>query len=178
VDFANLDRAAADHGHRLDYRDFREYIGDGRLLVESFCYVPIDPRRVAARDRLIDNLWTAGFVVITKVGTLAGDSYRCNFDIEIVMDMMRVALSSRPDIIVLASGDGDFVPVVLELRRLGVRVEVASYVDTAGRELILKCSDFIDVEKYVAGGGPPEGNAQETALETVRSSESDLDAEV
>jgi uncharacterized LabA/DUF88 family protein len=34
-------------------------------------------------------LWEAGFVVKTKVGTIAGDSYKCNVDVKMVMDIMK-----------------------------------------------------------------------------------------
>ncbi len=75
-----------------------------------------------------------------KVGTIAGTTYRCDFDIEITMDVLKVMYQVRPDIIVLASGDSHFVPLVLELRKSGIRVEVASFEDAAAREMMLKGS--------------------------------------
>lgn len=151
VDFANIDRGAADQGITLNYRDLLEYLAneaDGRSLIEAFCYVPIDPRNPHARDRKIEELATDGYLVRTKKGTIADDSYKCNFDVEMTMELMRIAQDLRPDIIILCSGDGDFVPVIEYLRSKGIRVEVASFVNTTSREVILKCSSFIDLGIY------------------------------
>lgn len=43
---------------------------------------------------------------------MAGDTYKCDFDVEITLDLMRTAEIVKPDIIVLLSGDKDFVPVM------------------------------------------------------------------
>jgi hypothetical protein len=87
-------------------------------------------------------------VVHTKVGTIRDNSYKCNLDIEITMDILRVGYQSKPEIIVLASGDIDFVPLILELRHNGIRVEVAALENTAAREIVLKCSGFISLDRY------------------------------
>ena len=64
--------------------------------------------------------------------------------------LARTAEIVRPDIIVLASGDKDFVPVILELRRRGIRVEVAAFAGiNAAREVMQKASGFIDLRQYI-----------------------------
>ena len=159
-DFANINRSAADQGIDLDHGHLLDYLGEGRFLADAHCYVPIDPRNPHVRDREIDTLWGQGYFVHTKVGTHAGESYKCNFDVELTMDLIRLAHGIRPDIIVLASGDGDFVPVVLELRRMGIRVEVASFPRSTARQLQLCCSGYIDLDLYCREGleanAPPE----------------------
>ena len=147
-DYANLSRSAADQGIDLDHGHLLGYLGEGRFLVDAHCYVPIDPRNPHVRDREIEALWGQGYLVHTKVGTIAGETYKCNFDVELTLDMIRSAHDIRPDTIVLASGDGDFVPVVLELRRMGIRVEVASFSSSVSRKLLLRCSGHIDLDRY------------------------------
>ena len=89
-------------------------------------------------------------MVHTKVGAIAGDTYKCDFDVEITLDLMRTAEIVKPDIIVLLSGDKDFVPVMLELRQRGIRVEVAAFPrKNAAREVMLKASGFIDLDAYL-----------------------------
>ena len=132
------------------YQNLLDYLSEGRFLVEAQAYVPIDPRNPHVRDRDIETLWKAGWLVNTKVGAIAGDSYKCDFDVEITLDMMRTAEIVKPDIIVLASGDKDFIPVLLELRKRGIRVEVAALPGVnAAREVMLKASGFIDLNQYV-----------------------------
>src|SRR5436190_14936625 len=86
----------------------------------------------------------------TKMGTIAGGTYKCNFDVEITMDMLKAMYQVKPDIIVLASGDSDFVSLIQEVRKSGVRVEVAAFVETAGADILLKCSGFINLAVYYA----------------------------
>jgi hypothetical protein len=57
----------------------------------------------------------------------------------------------KPDIIVLATGDADFVSLIQEVRKSGIRVEVAAFEETAGADILNKCSGFIDLAVYYEG---------------------------
>src|SRR5437763_11513761 len=148
LDYANINRGAREKRFRMDYQDFLEYVGEDRFLVDAHCYVPINPRNEHRSDGIIQDLWRAGYIVTTKVGTIAGGTYKCNFDVEITMDMLKVVYQVKPDIIVLASGDSDFVSLIQEVRKSGVRVEVAVFEETAGPDILRKCSGFIDLAVY------------------------------
>lgn len=151
LDYANINRASRDKRYRLDYRDLLQYIGEGRFLLDAHCYVPINPRNEHRLDGVIEELWRAGYVVTTKLGTIAGGTYKCNFDVEIAMDVLKAVYQVKPDIIVLATGDADFVSLILEVRKSGVRVEVAAFEETAGIEILSKCSGFINLGVYYDG---------------------------
>lgn len=148
LDYANIHRAAREKRYRLDYQHLLQYVGEDRFLIEGYCYVPINPRNEHRRDGEIEDLWRSGYIVKTKLGTIAGGTYKCNFDVEIAMDVLRVLYQVKPDIIVLASGDADFVPLIQEVRKSGVRVEVAAFEETAGADILLKCSGYIDLAVY------------------------------
>lgn len=148
LDYANINRAAREKRYRLDYQDLLNYVGEGRCLLDAHCYVPINPRNEHRLDGAIEELWRAGYLVTTKMGTMAGGTYKCNFDVEIAMDVLRVVYQVKPDIIVLASGDSDFVSLIQEVRKSGVRVEVAAFEETTGADVQLKCSGFINLAVY------------------------------
>lgn len=149
-DYANTNAAFKNNGTRPDYQDLLDYLAEGRFLVEAHAFVPIDPRNPHARDSLIQGLWSYGYLVHTKMGAIAGDTYKCDFDVEITLELMRTAEIVKPDIIALVSGDKDFVPVILELRRRGIRVEVAAFPGiNAAEEVILKASGFVDLKVYL-----------------------------
>ncbi len=159
-DFANTNAAFQSCNIVPDYSDILAYLSDGRFLVEAHAYFPIDPRNPHGKDRQIESLWKGGWLVHTKVGAIAGDTYKCDFDVEITLDLMRTAEIVKPDIIVLLSGDKDFVPVMLELRQRGIRVEVAAFPGkNAAREVMLKASGFIDLDAYL--NEPPDNQAGE-----------------
>src|SRR5579872_6590097 len=151
LDYANINRAAREKRYRMDYADLLHYVGEQRFLIEAYCYVPINPRNEHRLDGEIEELWRSGYIVNTKLGTVAGGTYKCNFDVEIAMDVLRVVYQVKPDILVLASGDSDFVSLVQDVRKSGVRVEVAAFVESAGNDMMSKCSGFIDLGVYYEG---------------------------
>jgi uncharacterized LabA/DUF88 family protein len=148
LDFANINRAANDKNIQLDYKHLKEYMGFQRELLDAYCYVPIDPRNEHKYDRDIEELQKAGYFTTTKIGTYAGDTYKCDFDVEMAIDITKMAHVIRPDIVVLATGDSDFVPVVNELRKMGIRVEVAAFNSSLSKLLQLKASSYIDLDVY------------------------------
>jgi uncharacterized LabA/DUF88 family protein len=148
LDYANINRAATDKRYRLDYHDLLGYVSEGRFLIDAHCYVPINPRNEHRMDREIQELWRSGYIVTTKVGTIAGGTYKCNFDVEITMDILKVVYQVKPDIIVLATSDSDFVSLIQEVRKSGIRVEVAAFEDTTGTDIMNRCSGFIDLDVY------------------------------
>jgi hypothetical protein len=117
------------------------------------------------------------------VGTIAGGTYKCNFDVEITMDMLKVVYQVKPDIIVLASGDSDFVSLIQEVRKSGVRVEVAAFEETAGPDILRKCSGFIDLavyyETYLAAqeGAQDEESIAEQYKDLIQSQNGEQDEE-
>ena len=152
LDFANLNQTARDLSVKIDYKHLLgEYLSsndEGRFLQSAFAYVPIDPRSGHSLDADINTLWAAGFIVHTKLGIIAGHSFKCNFDVEIAMDIMRIALSVKPDIITIISGDSDFIPLALELRALGIYVEAAAFMSSMSKQFIQKVSGYICLDQY------------------------------
>src|SRR5438874_3101673 len=180
LDYANINRAAREKRYRLDYHDLLQYVGENRFLIDAHCYVPINPRNEHRSDGAIEELWRSGYIVNTKLGTIAGGTYKCNFDVEITMDMLKVVYQVKPDIIVLASGDSDFVSLIQEVRKSGVRVEVAAFAETAGADILRKCSGFINLAVYYEGylaaqnGEPGEDSIAEQYKDLIQSQASDL----
>jgi len=151
-DFANTSGAFRNAKVSIEPSQLLKYVVADRFLVEAHSFVPIDPRNPHAMDAEIEGLWKSGFLVHSKLGSFAGVSYKCDCDVEITMALMRIAEQVRPDIIVLLSGDKDFIPVILELRHRGIRVEVGAFPGvSAAREVMLKASGFIDLHECVNG---------------------------
>lgn len=170
LDYADINKVAKDKRLVLDYRDLLQYIGEGRFLVEAYCYVPVNPKNEYRVDKEVEELWRSGYLVNTKVETVASGSYKCNFAVEITMDVLRVVYQAKPDIIVLATSDADFIPLIQEVRKAGIRVEIASFHDTAVSELVLKCSGFINLDEYyesylASQNSEPDENDEEKQYE-------------
>jgi uncharacterized LabA/DUF88 family protein len=126
VDVQNLQETFERQGMEVRYDSLKEHLKSefnvdeqGMKLLAFIPYRREDDRRM----RLIDALSFMGFRVITKpVREHPDGGMKANMDVEIVLEA--VHLAQVVDEIVLISGDSDFVPLVDELSRLGVRVTV------------------------------------------------------
>ncbi len=177
LDYANIQSIARQLNYVIDYKvllnDILVSVDEGRFLTGAVAYVPKDPRSEHSRDREIEALWNSGFLVHSKVGTIAGNSYKCDFDVEISMDIMKVAHTSKPDIIVIVSGDSDFVPLIKELRQMSIRVEVASFRNNLSRHLQQVASGVIFLEEYFENNYDVDENDNET--DNINDNDDDLD---
>ena len=186
LDFANIDAGSRPYG-RVNYAALLSYLSQGRFLVEGYAYVPIDPRRPEGRGGLIRHLQEGGWMVFSKMGKIAGQSYKSNVDVEMTMDMVRSAQQIAPDIMVLCSGDGDFIPVVRELRRMGVRMEVASFEESADASIRYEASGFVSLDVWMQETGrsemadlgkdafPDQGQTEEEAQDSEETSCPDVE---
>lgn len=94
------------------------------------------------------------FEALTKLGIetrvrdlqeFYGGMKKADWDVGIVIDAIRTA--SSLDVIVLCSGDGDFIPLVEYLKNQGKRVEVIAFGKTTSSKLKEIADEFIDLDK-------------------------------
>ena len=71
------------------------------------------------------------------------------------MDAIRV--SDVLDVVVLVSGDGDFIPLLEYLKHRGRQVEVVAFRETTSSKLIESADNFLnlsfDQRQFLMGGG-------------------------
>lgn len=106
---------------------------------------------------------TQFFEALTKIGIetktkdlqiFYGGAKKADWDVGLAVDAIRLA--PKVDTIILATGDGDFVPLVVFLKEhFGVQVEVISFGRSSSSSLRATCEDFIDMcdapEKFLMG---------------------------
>jgi uncharacterized LabA/DUF88 family protein len=73
-----------------------------------------------------------------------GGAKKADWDVGIVIDAIRT--SQGLDVIVLVSGDGDFIPLVEYLKNQGRRVEVMAFGRTTSAKLKEVADEFIDMD--------------------------------
>ena len=73
-----------------------------------------------------------------------GGAKKADWDVGIVIDAIRTA--PGVDVIVLCSGDGDFIPLVEYLKNQGKRVEVMAFGKTTSGKIIEVADEFIDLD--------------------------------
>jgi uncharacterized LabA/DUF88 family protein len=159
VDVANLYYSARGQDVDVDYVALLKSATKGRDLIRAYAYSGLDPENENQR-KFIDFLNKNGYKVLTKDIRKFGDGrVKANLDIELVVDLFRLA--DRMDIAVIVSGDGDFAPAIRALQDKGVRCEVISFRPNTSSDLIAVADEFIDVMKIAGiGRGSKEAKAQ------------------
>jgi uncharacterized LabA/DUF88 family protein len=161
VDVANLYYSARGQEVDVDYVALLKAATKGRDLIRAYAYSGLDPENENQR-KFIDFLNKNGYKVVHKDIRKFGDGrVKANLDIELVVDLFRLAY--RMDIAVIVSGDGDFAPAIRALQDGGVRCEVISFRPNTSSDLIAVADEFIDIMK-IASIGRGKGAAEAAAV--------------
>jgi uncharacterized LabA/DUF88 family protein len=161
VDVANMYYAARGQDVDVDYVALLKHATKGRDLIRAYAYTGLDPENENQR-KFIDFLAKNGYKPVVKDIRKFGDGrMKANLDIELVVDLFRLA--DRMDIAVIVSGDGDFAPAIRALQDKGVRAEVISFKPNTSSDLIAVADDFMDIMK-VASISRKEGRAVRASM--------------
>ncbi len=156
VDVANMYYAARGQDVDVDYVALLKHATKGRDLIRAYAYTGLDPENENQR-KFIDFLGKNGYKPVIKDIRKFGDGrMKANLDIELVVDLFRLA--DRMDIAVIVSGDGDFAPAIKALQDKGVRAEVISFKPNTSSDLIAVADEFMDIMK-IASISRKEGRA-------------------
>lgn len=151
VDIQNLYYTARNvYNSRVNFNTvLKDAIGE-RPMVRAIAYgIKAD---MPEEGTFFDALRKAGFEVkLKELQSFYGGAKKGDWDVGIVMDIIK--LIPKLDVVVLASGDGDYIPLLEYLQILGVRVELVSFGKSTSskmRELVDYYLDLdTDIKKYL-----------------------------
>ncbi len=98
---------------------------------------------------------TAFFEALEKIGIeiktkdlqiFYGGAKKADWDVGLAIDAIKLA--HKVDAIVLATGDGDFIPLVEYVKSQGCQVEVITFGRSASARLKETVDDFIDMDEH------------------------------
>lgn len=116
----------------------------GRKLVRAVAYVITT--EAGDEKNFFEALEKIGIETKTKdLQIFAGGSKKADWDVGLAVDAIKMA--ARLDTVIIASGDGDFVPLVEYLQTLGVQVEVVSFGKSTSGKLREVVDDFLDLSE-------------------------------
>lgn len=144
VDVSNLY-----HSAKVVYKkkvNFRNVLADavaGRKLIRAVAYGITTSE--ATEEKFFETIGTYGYDVKTKELQVFPDgSKKGDWDVGITVDAVKMA--PKLDVIILASGDGDYIPLVEYLQgTFGCRVEVVGFRESASAKLLETADDFLDL---------------------------------
>jgi len=158
IDVQNLYYSAKNlYKSKVNFVKILEDAVSGRQLIRAIAYV------VRAEEPLeqtfFEALEKAGFEVKVKdIQIFPGGVKKADWDVGVAIDMIR--MSNKLDVMVLVSGDGDYVPAVEFLKNQGHRVEVMAFGPSTSNKLTASADDFVNLDeqhqKYLLATKPTE----------------------
>ena len=144
VDVANMYHSAKNlFQRRVDFGQILKEAVSGRKLIRAIAYAI--KTKTGEEESFLEALDKQGFEVrIKDLQIFLSGVKKADWDVGMAIDAIRIA--PKLDVVVLVTGDGDFLPLVRFLRdHLGCIVEVMAFQKTCSSKLIEVADDFIDL---------------------------------
>lgn len=172
IDTQNLYHSAKNlYRARVNFANVLKESLAGRTLVRAVAYVVTTES--GEEKAFFEALTKIGIETKTKdLQIFYGGAKKADWDVGMAVDAIKLA--PKLDAVVLATGDGDFVPLVEYLKNAGTQVEVIAFGKSSSQRLKDAADDFIDMsgtpQKFlmgrnilsdaarVIGGAPEEGS--------------------
>lgn len=147
VDSQNLYYSARmAYSSKVNYEKLLRLITNNRKLIKAYAYI-VRPPGGDVND-FATSLEHIGYIVkIKDVRTRSDGSAKANWDMGIALDILGIL--DYVDTVALASGDGDFVPLVEFIRNRHKRVEVYSFPENTAYDLKEKADRFEPLDDRV-----------------------------
>lgn len=144
VDVSNMYHSAKNlYNKKVNFREILEQAVASRKLIRATAYAI----RTENKEELpfTDALSQQGFEVKMKdLQIFAGGAKKADWDVGIAIDAIKLA--DKLDVLVIVSGDGDYLPLVSYLQNnKGCLVEIMAFRKTCSSRLIEAADDFIDL---------------------------------
>ena len=145
VDVQNLYYSAKNlYGAKVNFGEVLKSAVSNRQLIRAIAYVI--KAQNPDENKFFEALDKQGFEIKTKdLQIFFGGHKKGDWDIGIAMDTIR--MSSKLDVVVLVTGDGDFIQLVEYLRNHGQYVEVTAFAESASSQLIAEADKFTDLSQ-------------------------------
>lgn len=152
IDVQNLYYSAKNlYRAKVNFKEILKEAVSGRALIRAIAYV-IKTEMIREEKTFFEALEKIGFEVKTKaLQIFYGGAKKGDWDVGMVIDA--IELAPKLDVVILVSGDGDFIPLVEHLKRaMSCRVEIVAFSKSASSKLIEAADSFSDLcqdKKYL-----------------------------
>lgn len=146
VDVSNMYHSAKNiYRKRVNFKEVLKAGVAGRKLIRATAYVIKTEADEGAN--FFEALSQQGFEVKMKdLQIFTGGQKKADWDVGIAMDAIKLA--DKLDVIIIVSGDGDYLPLVSYLQNTkGCLVEIAGFRQTTSSKLIEEADDFINLSE-------------------------------
>jgi uncharacterized LabA/DUF88 family protein/predicted nucleic acid-binding Zn-ribbon protein len=143
VDVQNMFYAAKDRfERRVDYIKLLDLIVGPRQLMSAYAYIVQIPE--INQSNFLSLLEHNGYTIRSKDLRLRGDgSAKGDWDVGIAVDV--VSMLGTLDVVILASGDGDFCPLAELIKQQHKRIEVVAFEHNTSMDLQAMADQFFPI---------------------------------
>jgi uncharacterized LabA/DUF88 family protein len=139
---------------KTDFKNILEAAVSDRKLIRAIGYGIATEEKT--EEKFFESLEKHGYEVKSKdLQIFKGGMKKGDWDVGITIDAIKLA--KNLDVIVLVSGDGDYIPLVKYLQyNFGVRVEIMAFIESCSSQLIEEADDFTNLsegDKFFIKGG-------------------------
>lgn len=168
IDIQNLYHSSKNlYGARVNYKELIRHLVGNRKLIRALAYVvkaesavtaqqqaqiesgAMQPREKTTKSEasFFDALQQSGIELRMKdIQIFSGGAKKADWDVGMAIDAVRMA--DMVDVIILVTGDGDFLPLIEYLRwGRGREVEVAAFSRSANARIKEEADAFIAIEE-------------------------------
>ncbi len=146
VDVQNLYYSAKNlyGGAKVNFEEVLKTAVSDRHLIRALAYVIKADN--TDEQKFFEALDKQGFELKMKdLLVFHGGNKKGDWDVGIAIDAVRLA--GKLDVVVLVTGDGDFVPLINFLKNLGVYVEVIAFTESASSSIKTIADEFVDLSQ-------------------------------
>ncbi len=145
IDVQNMYYSAKNlYNARVNFGNILETAVGNRKLIRAVAYVV--KTKTGEEKVFFEALEKLGLEIREKELMIYDGAKKADWDVGICIDA--IALADRLDVIVLVSGDGDFIPLVQYLKiNKGCRVEVMAFRETTSSKLVEAADHFTDLSQ-------------------------------
>lgn len=146
IDVQNIYHSAKNlYQKRANFKEVLKTAVAGRQLIRAICY----GIKTEAGDEtaFFDALNRMGIEVKMKdLQIFPGGMKKADWDVGLAIDVVRLSYSL--DVVVIISGDGDYIPLIEYVQSTrGCRAEVIAFGESSSAKLIQAADDFTDLSK-------------------------------
>lgn len=144
IDVQNMYYSAKNlYNCKVNFGEILETAVAGRQLIRAIAYVV---EATGEEQPFFDALFSKGIETKKRdVQVFASGAKKADWDVGMAVDAIRI--SEILDVVIIVSGDGDFVELVEYLKHHGRQVEAIAFGETSSAKLRASVDDFVDLDK-------------------------------
>ena len=143
IDRENIEKISG-HG-TVDYNALVQCVAQGRPVSTVTVFDNLRENDPVQRT-IYERLRLSKIRIVNPKGQCRNSDKQLGVDVALAVKVVSLAASSQSDTFIIVSGDGDFIPVIEEVKNKGKKIEFAAWEECINKSLMDECDYFIPLD--------------------------------